>query len=247
MKRAGVIAVAVAATVSAQTQTQFPPQASSLRPQRADGGVLFQCYAPEARVVYLAGDFNGWANNVDGRITNAEFAMSGPDTNGVWRKTVKLDPGIYRFKFNIDGEAKGWFAPDSIDELDGDKNAVLHVNNSGDVLIRSVHNPKWKPSAFKTADATGVRGAVIFRLYAPEAHIVYLAGDFNGWGHNRDGLVYDPQFAMRGPDTDGVWRVEVELKPGRHLYQFVIDGDRWIADPNAEEDDKENHSVLVVK
>ena len=70
-------------------------------------GVLFQCYAPEAHVVYLAGDFNGWANNVDGRITNSSFAMNGPDTNGVWRKTVKLDAGIYRFKFNVNGEGNG--------------------------------------------------------------------------------------------------------------------------------------------
>jgi len=32
--------------------------------------------------------------------------------------------------------------------------------------------------------------------------------------------------------------------PGRHAYQFVIDGDRWIADPNCEAKDAEGHSVL---
>jgi 1,4-alpha-glucan branching enzyme len=239
MSRAWVMFLAVGATALAQTQTQFPSQAFLLRPQKTDGGVLFQCYAPEAHIVYLAGDFNGWANNVDGRITNAEFAMKGPDTNGVWRKTVKLDAGIYRFKFNLNGEASGWFPPDSIDELDGDKNAILRVNSSGDVHIRSVRNPKWKPRLTE-------HGA-LWQCYAPEAHIVYLAGDFNDWGHNRDGLVFDPQYAMHGPDADGVWRAEVELKTGHHAYQFVIDGDRWIADPNAEEIDKENHSVLVVK
>ena len=36
--------------------------------------------------------------------------MSGPDTNGVWRKVVKLDAGTYRFKFNLNGEPAGWFA-----------------------------------------------------------------------------------------------------------------------------------------
>ena len=56
----------------------FPPQSFALVPQKADGGVLFQCYAPEARTVYLAGDFNGWAQNDSGRITNAVFALSGP-------------------------------------------------------------------------------------------------------------------------------------------------------------------------
>jgi 1,4-alpha-glucan branching enzyme len=240
MKRGPVmLLVMIAATAVAQTPAQLPPQAFSLRPQKADGGVLFQCYAPAARVVYLAGDFNGWANNVDGRITNAAFAMSGPDINGVWRKTVKLDAGIYHFKFNINGEGNGWFPPDSIDELDSDKNAILHVDGSGEVIIRSPHDPKWKPRV------TG-HGALL-QCYAPDAHLVYLAGDFNDWGHNRNGLVFDPRFVMNGPDSNGAWRAEIELKPGRHAYQFVIDGDHWIADPNTDEKDEAGHSAIEVK
>ncbi|MGO9526915.1 MAG: hypothetical protein ACLP0A_05020 [Verrucomicrobiia bacterium] len=237
MKHAWVFLLAVA--VTAGTATPFPPQSFTLVPQKTDGGVLFQCYAPEARAVYLAGDFNGWANNVDGRITKAEFALGGPDTNGVWRKTVRLDPGVYRFKFNLNGEASGWFAPDSIDELDGVKNAIIHVDALGNVVIRSAHNPKWQPQRTKHG--------VILQCYAPDAYIVYLVGDFNDWGHNRDRLVFDPKFAMNGPDTDGAWRANIELKPGRHAYQFVIDGDHWIVDPNAGEGDSEGDSVLVVK
>jgi 1,4-alpha-glucan branching enzyme len=236
MKRAWLFLLAVAVTAGAAIS--FPLQSSRLVPQKTEGGVLFQCYAPEARVVYLAGDFNGWANNVDGRITKAEFAMSGPDTNGVWRKTVKLDPGVYRFKFNLNGEASGWFAPESIDELDGDKNAILHVDVSGNVVIRSAHNPKWRPQR--------TENGVTFQCYAPGAHLVYLVGDFNEWGRNRDGLVFDPKLAMNGPDTDGVWRADIELKPGQHAYQFAIDGDHWIADPNVEERDDKGHSVVVV-
>jgi 1,4-alpha-glucan branching enzyme len=190
-------------------------------------------------VVYLAGDFNGWAQNVDGRITKPEFAMNGPDTNGVWHKTVKLDPGTYRFKFNLDGEANGWFAPDSIDERDGDKNAIFRVGADGSVVIHSVRNPQWRPQQTE-------RG-VLFQFYAPGAHIVYLAGDFNEWGKKREGLVSDPQFAMSGPGANGVWQAMVSLPPGRHLYQFVVDGDQWKSDPNADENDNENHSVLVVK
>jgi 1,4-alpha-glucan branching enzyme len=237
MKQAWVFLLAVAVTAGAATP--FPLQSFTLVPQKADGGVLFQCYAPEARVVYLAGDFNGWANNVDGRITKAEFAMSGPDTNGVWRKIVKLDQGAYRFKFNLNGEASGWFAPESIDEVDGDKNAVIHVDAAGEVVIRSAHNPKWQPQRTEQG--------VILQCYAPDAHLVYLVGDFNEWGHNRDGLVFDPKFAMTGPNSDGVWLANIKLKPGQHAYQFVIDGDRWIADPNDGATDSDGHSTLVVK
>jgi 1,4-alpha-glucan branching enzyme len=239
MKRAWLLLFVTARLAAAQTVPQFHSQSFALRPQKAEGGVLLQCYAPDAHAVYLAGDFNSWANNVDGRITNTAFAMSGPDANGVWRKTVKLDSGVYRFKFNIDGEAAGWFAPDSIDEIDGDKNAIFRVDASGNVIVRSAHNPKWEPQITKNGE--------LFQCYAPDAFIVYLAGDFNDWGQNRDGLVFDPQFAMKGPDANGVWRAEIELKPGRHLYQFVIDGDRWISDPNADESGGEKHSVVVTK
>jgi len=237
MNRALLVLLAI--TTTAVAQTQFPPQSLSLLPQRTDSGILFKCYAPGAHVVYLTGDFNGWANNVDGRITDSAFAMSGPDTNGVWRKTVKLDAGTYHFKFNVNGEGNGWFAPESIEERDGDKNAVLHISAFGEVLIASGRNPKWKPRC--------TSHSVLLACYAPKAHLVYLAGDFNDWAHNRDGLVFDPRFVMRGPDSDGVWHAEVELKPGRHFYQFVIDGDHWIADPNCDQTDKENHSVVEMK
>ena len=237
MNRVLLMLLTVASTAVAQTH--FPTQSPALLPQKTEGGILFRCYAPEAHIVYLAGDFNGWASNVDGRITNVAFAMTGPDTNGVWRKTVKLNAGVYHFKFNVNGEGSGWFAPDSIDERDGDQNAILHINAAGEVLIASGRNPKWKPQY--------TSHGVLLACYAPKAHLVYLAGDFNDWGHNRDGLVFDPRFVMHGPDGDGVWRSEVELKPGRHLYQFVIDGDHWIADPNGDETDKDGHSVVEVR
>ena len=199
--------------------------------------VFFHCQTNGARVVYLAGDFNEWAHNDSGKITDAAFAMT--ESNGVWRKTVDLEPGTYRFKFNINGESTGWFAPDWIDERDADGNAILRVKPNGEVIRRAARNPQWKPMRTE-------RGARL-QFFAPQAHLVYVAGDFNDWANNRNGLVFDPQFAMQGPDSNGVWRAEIELTPGRHLYQFVIDGDRWVADPNADETDDQNHSVLVAQ
>jgi len=235
MKRLGLVLLAVV-TIAA---SPFPPQPISLLPRKSDDEVLFQCYAPTARVVYLAGDFNSWASNVDGRITNAEFAMSGPDTNGVWNKTVKLDAGAHHFKFNLGGGKQGWFAPDNVDERDADQNAVIRVDGNNEVLLPTGRNPKWKPRITKYG--------VTVTCFAPKAHLVYLAGDFNDWGRNRNGLVFDPQYEMRGPDADGVWRTNIVLTVGRHLYQFVIDGDHWVADPNNEHSDPQNHSVLEIK
>lgn len=62
-----------------------------------------------------------------------------------------------------------------------------------------------------------------FLLNAPEAQEVSLAGDFTNW---------EPSYHLTrsGP---GVWTVVVPLEPGIHNYSFVVDGERWVPDPNA--------------
>ncbi len=68
------------------------------------------------------------------------------------------------------------------------------------------------------------RVLVTFRLDAPEAHSVRLAGDFTGWDAG-------PSLAQVTP---GVWSVVVPLEPGFHDYAFIVDGTRWVQDPVAE-------------
>ena len=82
---------------------------------------------------------------------------------------------------------------------------------------------------------------VRFVLVAPEAGRVSLVGDFNAWDAART--------PMRAAG-DGVWTVELPVGAGRHLYAFVVDGTRWVADPTAplapEDDFGARNSVLVV-
>ena len=66
---------------------------------------------------------------------------------------------------------------------------------------------------------------VQFDLDAPDAGTVALAGSFNGWNDSTT------QFA-KNPQT-GKWSITVMLPPGEHEYLFVIDGERWIPDPDA--------------
>ena len=61
---------------------------------------------------------------------------------------------------------------------------------------------------------------VLFTLEAPEAHIVQLAGEFNGWTP----AGYEMEF------SNGVWRKMLALAPGRYRYRYVVDG-RWQRDP----------------
>ena len=58
---------------------------------------------------------------------------------------------------------------------------------------------------------------VPFAFAAPAARQVALAGDFNQW---------DSEALPMRKGADGVWHLNVPLKPGRHEYRFVVDGDR---------------------
>jgi chromosome partitioning protein len=66
-------------------------------------------------------------------------------------------------------------------------------------------------------------GGVLFSFVDSEAEEAYIEGDFNSWDHSRDTLL--------DADGRGLWQRVVTLKPGKHLYRFVIDG-RSVVDPN---------------
>ena len=58
--------------------------------------VVFAINAPNAREIYLVGDFNQWKIDDQARLLKSE--------NGKWEKRVGLTPGRYRYKFVVDGE-----------------------------------------------------------------------------------------------------------------------------------------------
>ena len=64
---------------------------------------------------------------------------------------------------------------------------------------------------------------VQFRLDAPNAGNVQLAGNFTNW---------KASVAMKRTAA-GVWTVVLPLEPGVHNYAFVVDGKQWVPDPMA--------------
>ena len=64
---------------------------------------------------------------------------------------------------------------------------------------------------------------VNFRLDAPNARSVSLAGDFSNWA---------PAHTMTRSGS-GIWTVVVPLTPGVHDYSFIVDGEKWVPDPAA--------------
>jgi len=56
---------------------------------------IFNFYAPEAKDVYVVGDFNNWELNNEARLIRKE--------TGSWEKRLYLVPGHYKYKFIVDG------------------------------------------------------------------------------------------------------------------------------------------------
>jgi len=61
-----------------------------------------------------------------------------------------------------------------------------------------------------------------FKISAPDAQQVFLAGSFNEWSASAD--------PMR-KDQSGVWKKAKRLSPGSYQYKFIVDG-VWTLDPD---------------
>jgi len=65
-------------------------------PEPVNREIDFTLKAPDAREIYLVGDFNHWKINEESRLAKLE--------DGKWVKKMGLEPGRYRYKFVVDGE-----------------------------------------------------------------------------------------------------------------------------------------------
>jgi len=81
---------------------------------------------------------------------------------------------------------------------------------------------------FNTPDISPICSAEVkfsLRISDSKAHTVAIAGDFNGWNPQAN--------LLEDPEGDGIWTGTLTLEPGRYEYMFVMDGEKWLPDPNA--------------
>jgi hypothetical protein len=132
--------------------------------------------------------------------------------------------------------------------------ATAHILQRGQVAaapapvhveVASTPTPVAPPSATPAATPRAVARVrrdtvymVRFVLADADAHTVSLVGDFNDWEKRATPL---------RSAKPGVWTAQVTLPPGRHEYAYVVDGQRWIADPAADNvaDDFDTPSSVV--
>ena len=81
----------------------------------------------------------------------------------------------------------------------------------------------------KRRAATTARKSITFKLHAPDAQIVDIAGSFNNW-------TLKPM--KRG--KDGIWKTTFRPPPGIYEYKFLIDH-RWMEDPSHQDKTSDGH------
>lgn len=104
--------------------------------------------------------------------------------------------------------------------------------------------PRAAPPGARPGATVGEDGLTTFLLYAPGKHFVSVAGDFNDWNERAD---------FMHPAGDGSWWLRKKLGNGTWRYQYVIDGEKRLADPYSgdvewkDEDGKETHVPAMAR
>lgn len=167
------------------------------KPLVADG-LLFTYKDRKAEKVQISGNFSSWKMM---KMTRGK--------DGVWFYFLSNSDfaGRVEYKFNVDG----LWTEDPYNAFREDDRRGSYLSLSENELPRDGHFITYKYTA---------KNRVLFRTYKPEAKIISLVGDFNGWNPEHD-------IMKRG--ADGIWRLEKRLSAGTYRYKFIVDGE-WIPD-----------------
>jgi 1,4-alpha-glucan branching enzyme len=89
--------------------------------------------------------------------------------------------------------------------------------------MKKTISPKSKGTKASGAPAAQITNVIRLSLHRPGAHTVCLAGSFNDW---------KPEHLQN--DAEGVWSIELTLRPGDYEYLFLVD-ECWQPDPACSE------------
>jgi hypothetical protein len=102
---------------------------------------------------------------------------------------------------------------------------VARQYTSPDTQVATLPSSEVVPAANAPVDPATQLQPVQFILADNSARSVSLIGDFNDWSADATSMEYDA--------SHGAWTVTILLPPGRHQYQFLVDGTRHVTDPTA--------------
>ena len=101
---------------------------------------------------------------------------------------------------------------------------VMATRDSGESqVVTTVVDTPLVPVSNNAGDPGAVLRETQFIMVAPAARSVSVVGHFNDWDMSAAPMVYD--------SVHGAWSVTIPLPPGRHEFQYVIDGKQRLNDP----------------
>jgi 1,4-alpha-glucan branching enzyme len=118
---------------------------------------------------------------------------------------------------------------------------IFNRDSAGKIESYKFKVPRFERVLKRLANFTpSLQGNTTFRLqgYA-DAKFVNLAGTFNDW---------KPSTIACGKEA-AQWICRIDLKPGKYLYKFIVDG-TWITDPAnqaTEADGNGNINSVMIK
>jgi len=95
--------------------------------------------------------------------------------------------------------------------------------------------PGWGATPYAGSSGTGVT----FRVWAPNASNVTVAGTFNGWNMSANPLVIESV-------TSGVWSADAAGARPAQSYKYVINASLWRSDPQSRAIDASNNDNSII-
>ncbi|AVQ13582.1 Carbohydrate-binding module 48 [Leptospira santarosai] len=195
-------------------------------------GILFTFEGIENEEVSVCGNFSLWRciplkKNGHGVF----YTVFDPES----RNTIREELKILEYKFRVDGLfTHDPSNPDLAEDGDGSLvSRVIAIPSGPDKLAtaRILEDSPYEELEYRTVE---------FRIYAPDAEMITLVGDFNHWDPEEDILKKDKE----------VFTLIKKMKPGNYLYNFVQDGkiilDNFNQNTRLREDTGEISSYLTV-
>lgn len=102
---------------------------------------------------------------------------------------------------------------------------ALALQRSGQQTLALAPGEELVRVADRPVDPSTLLQSQQFIFADSSAYAVSLVGQFNDWQEGATPMVYDSAHAA--------WTVTVMLPPGRYEYQFLVNGERHVADPAA--------------
>jgi hypothetical protein len=189
--------------------------------------------------LYIGEGMNTYRFLVDGKwITDPANPNTRADVSGTVSSVLNLGTNVvFKLKgypnaknVTVAGDFNSWKPGEIHLKKTGDGWLLVCTLAEGNYGYKFVVDGRWMPDPanphqYGTGNEINSLIAVrpthtfILKGYA-NAKTIRIGGTFNDWNYNG--------YTLKHEGTD--WRISLNLKPGKYLYKFIVDGN-WIIDP----------------